>query len=148
MAYLCPVCEDPQVDAAHLANHLAFTALIRGGDHEAWLDGHVPDWSDHEESWLAERVRGELDTVDHPIDDVETGGHEAVHGNAQGAPVQDPAVAVDGTRDGALDDDARSVVEEARELTRRMADDGTDGDDDTDTDAAGEEGDGDGPADP
>lgn len=143
MAYLCPVCEEPQVDAAHLANHLAFTALIRGGDHESWLDGHVPDWGDHDESWLAEQVRETLEAVDHPVDDIETGGHEAAHG---GSPAVDPVVAADGREGGELGDDAQSVVEEARELTRRMVGGDTDGDDDSDTDSAGGAVDDDGPA--
>ena len=38
MGYACPVCEDPQSDATHLANHLAFTAMLRGGEHGEWLD--------------------------------------------------------------------------------------------------------------
>ena len=43
MGYACPVCDHPQADARHLANHLAFTALARGGDHEAWLDDAVAE---------------------------------------------------------------------------------------------------------
>ena len=44
MGYACPVCSVPHADAEHLANHLAFTAMLHGDDHEAWLDEHVPGW--------------------------------------------------------------------------------------------------------
>ncbi|MFB6196643.1 MAG: DUF5810 domain-containing protein, partial [Halobacteriaceae archaeon] len=27
MGYLCPICEEPQVDPEHLANHMAFSAI-------------------------------------------------------------------------------------------------------------------------
>ena len=53
MGYACPVCEIPHQDATHLANHLAFTAMTHGDDHEAWLDDH-PDPA-------AGRVHGTLD---------------------------------------------------------------------------------------
>ncbi|PSP70281.1 hypothetical protein BRC79_02495 [Halobacteriales archaeon QH_8_67_27] len=54
MGYACPVCDDPQADAEHLANHLAFTAMLRGDGHEAWLDDHVDDWADLAPEELAE----------------------------------------------------------------------------------------------
>jgi hypothetical protein len=38
MGYACPVCETPQQDAAHLADHLAFTAIVHTDDHESWLE--------------------------------------------------------------------------------------------------------------
>ena len=44
MGFACPVCSTPQRDGEHLAHHLAFTAIIHGADHEAWLDEHVPEW--------------------------------------------------------------------------------------------------------
>jgi len=46
MGYARPVCERPQRDGEHLAHHLAFTAMLHGGDHEVWLDDRVTDWSD------------------------------------------------------------------------------------------------------
>ena len=59
MAYACPVCATPQADGRHLANHLAFTAMIHGDDHEAWLDEHAPDWEEAGEDALANRVVGQ-----------------------------------------------------------------------------------------
>ncbi|PSP75807.1 hypothetical protein BRC86_02950 [Halobacteriales archaeon QS_3_64_16] len=59
MAYACPVCATPQADGRHLANHLAFTAMIHGEDHEAWLDEHAPDWQEAGEDALANRVIGQ-----------------------------------------------------------------------------------------
>lgn len=56
MGYACPVCETPQADGRHLANHLAFTAMIHGDDHEAWLAEHAPEWEEAGERDLAERV--------------------------------------------------------------------------------------------
>ena len=56
MGYACPVCETPQSDAEHLANHLAFTAMLGDDDHEAWLDDHAPNWDEAGEAELAARV--------------------------------------------------------------------------------------------
>jgi hypothetical protein len=56
MGYACPVCETPQSDAEHLANHLAFTAMLGDEGHEAWLDDHAPGWQQQGEDELAERV--------------------------------------------------------------------------------------------
>jgi hypothetical protein len=64
MAYACPVCETPQADGRHLANHLAFTAMIHGDDHEAWLDEHAPEWERAGEKSLAERVAGQAAETD------------------------------------------------------------------------------------
>ena len=64
MGYACPVCETPQADAHHLANHLAFTALLGDDDHEAWLDEHTPGWDEAGEDELAERVLAEAKEVE------------------------------------------------------------------------------------
>jgi hypothetical protein len=66
MEYACPVCETPQADGRHLANHLAFTALIHGDDHEAWLDEHAPKWEKAGEDDLAERVIDEVAETELP----------------------------------------------------------------------------------
>jgi hypothetical protein len=66
MGYRCPVCEDPQADDVHLANHLAFTALVRGGHHEDWLDEHVPDWGEMGEEGLANHVREHAESAEYP----------------------------------------------------------------------------------
>jgi len=56
MGYECPVCATPQADASHLANHMAFTAVLGDEEHEAWLDEHAPGWSEAGEAELAPRV--------------------------------------------------------------------------------------------
>jgi len=56
MGYECPVCATPQADAGHLANHMAFTAVLGDEAHEAWLDEHTPGWGDAGEAELAPRV--------------------------------------------------------------------------------------------
>ena len=153
MGYACPVCEVPQQDGHHLANHLAFTALLRGGDHETWLADHVPDWEACDPETLAERVTeladsAEYDAVfedttdedrppvqqDAPHDHAghsharhDHGGHDHArqggaghsHGAHGGSGVGGPAAGAD---------DLRSVVSEARELTRQMYEGSGDGD--------------------
>jgi hypothetical protein len=98
--YACPVCDDPQADADHLANHLAFTAMLRDDGHGAWLDEHVPDWSDRGEADLAAELRERADDLleerEYPQvfeDTTDEDGH---------APGRDDP----GERSGALFDDA------------------------------------------
>jgi hypothetical protein len=66
MGYACPVCEDPQADAGHLANHLAFSAMLGNADHEAWLDEHVPEWAELGESELADIVADDVEETEFP----------------------------------------------------------------------------------
>ncbi|MFC7172941.1 DUF5810 domain-containing protein [Haloplanus litoreus] len=61
MGYACPVCETPQRDAEHLANHLAFTAMLHGDAHERWLDERVPEWADLGADDLAPAVADHAD---------------------------------------------------------------------------------------
>lgn len=132
MAYRCPVCEDPQADAEHLANHLAFTAVIRGGDHESWLDDHVPDWGDDDPEALAARLRDldAVESVEHPIDEVQTADH-APHGTETNAHTpRRPGAGQNahgsdslGGETHDLDDEAREILARARELTRQIEDD-------------------------
>ena len=160
MGYACPVCETPQRDGEHLAHHLAFTAMLHGDDHEAWLDERVPDWSDRDPDGLAAEVTPHAedaeyhevfeDTVDRGRPDVDLGDHDHAggggtgHGHAHGAPE------AHGARGGVAESDAtdpetEAALREARELTRKMFEEGDDSDrsdaaDDTgataDTDAA------------
>jgi len=123
MGYRCPVCDHPQSDADHLANHLAFTAIARGGDHEEWLDAHVPDWGDLDPASLGERVTEHAAGAEFPqvFEDTtpDAGGTEADHGHdsaSGGDPLLDEARS---RAAGAVSDDAEEVLEEARELTRR-----------------------------
>lgn len=87
MGYACPVCGTPQADARHLANHLAFTAMLHGEGHEAWLDEHAPDWETAGEATLASRVVDLAEDADYPqVFEDTTGradaGDEHGHGNA------------------------------------------------------------------
>lgn len=56
MGYACPVCEIPQQDETHLANHLAFSAMLGHADHEEWLDERVPEWEGMDPETLGERA--------------------------------------------------------------------------------------------
>lgn len=118
MAYRCPVCAEPQADAEHLANHIAFTALIRGADHEEWLDEHTPNWGEDDDETLAARLR-DLDAVTeigHPIDEADTAHDHASH--------RHPETGRQTAGIDALDEEERAVLEEARELTARGESDG------------------------
>lgn len=144
MGYACPVCEEPQQDAEHLANHLAFQAMTHGGPHESWLDDHAPDWADGGPSDLAPRVAALAPDAEYDVvfedttddgrererfdPDLQGGAHGHDHGHAHdhghGA---DRGAGVD-VDAAALDPEARDVVESARELTREMLADDADDD--------------------
>jgi len=144
MGFACPVCEIPHQDATHLANHLAFTAMTHGDDHEAWLDDHVPEWSEYGEEELASEVtalapEAEYDQVfeDTVGEHRGVGGHRHAHDAARdGTPAGVDPEAAAATGGGELDGAARAVLDEARALTAEMFDgDGTVGESDgTDTD--------------
>lgn len=147
MGYACPVCETPQADGRHLANHIAFTAMIHGDDHEAWLTEHTPGWEEKGEHELAKRVvesatevefppgpeaasehegSGSHDHSEHEHDD----GHSHDHGGGRNdradrrpeAGSSAVAIGTDVGSGGENDRDVAAVVAEARELTRRMRD--------------------------
>ncbi|MFB6118115.1 DUF5810 domain-containing protein [Halosegnis sp.] len=132
MGYACPVCDDPQADARHLANHLAFSAILGHEDHEAWLDDHAPGWADEGEAELADRVAEHADQRDYPqvfedtvnrsgeaslFDAEGHAGHDHLAGGAHpgGAGNSIPPQA-----DITPDEDTEAVLAEARELTREM----------------------------
>jgi len=75
MGYACPVCETPQRDGEHLAHHLAFTAMLHGGDHEVWLDDRVTDWSDREPAGLAAEVTPHAEDAEYHEVFEDTVGH-------------------------------------------------------------------------
>jgi hypothetical protein len=79
MGYACPVCGDPQQDERHLANHLAFTALLGREDHEAWLEEHAPGWADDGERELADRVAEHATETEFPQVFEDTTGGESEH---------------------------------------------------------------------
>jgi hypothetical protein len=135
MGYACPVCEAPQRDAEHLANHLAFTAMLRGGDHEAWLDEYVPDWGETNADELAPRVAGFAaeTTYEEVFEDTVQRESGAGRGDLLGGDHR--AGYPTGGTDGTLDADDRAILQEARELTRRMT--ASAADEDGDGDATG-----------
>ncbi|WP_049983155.1 DUF5810 domain-containing protein [Halorubrum sp. BV1] len=148
MGYACPVCETPQRDGEHLAHHLAFTALLHGDDHAAWLDERVPDWSDRDPDGLAaaviphaddaeyhevfedtaDRGRPNVDDGAHPDPGhgdhaPANGGHSGhAHGSAASPGIVDES--------GATDPETAEALEKAREMTREMLADGLAGEDD------------------
>ncbi|WP_436928486.1 DUF5810 domain-containing protein [Halosimplex halobium] len=142
MGYACPACGDPQADAEHLANHLAFTAMLRGGDHEAWLDDRVDDWAELDPPELAERVVDHADEEEFPqvFEDTTGGdhdhGHDHQHGGGRqgaGGPMPGGADAIENAAPAGvadLDDfegETDDVLAEAKELTRQRRENATDG---------------------
>jgi hypothetical protein len=116
MGYDCPVCATPQADARHLANHLAFTALVHGDDHEAWLDEHCPGWETEGEAELAERAAPLAEQGEYPQvfeDTTDDGSHDHDHEHGDGGPGGRGRGAVPGT-----DAEVEAALEAARELTR------------------------------
>ncbi|MFB6126127.1 MAG: DUF5810 domain-containing protein [Halolamina sp.] len=142
MGYACPVCDTPQRDGEHLANHLAFTAMLREDGHREWLDDTVPKWDEYGPEELADRVAGhaldaELDEVFEDTTGPDAGHDHAHHGDADllGAGSGAAGAADVGVDD--VDADAAEVVAEARELTEQML--GRAGDDGGDESGSGDE---------
>ena len=143
MGYACPVCDDPQADAEHLANHLAFTAMLRGDGHETWLDERVDDWADRAPEELAEHVAEHAEEAEFPqvFEDTTGGSQESGHGHDHsdgGQPSRQSPNAIDDAVAGGVadlddfDGDTDDVLAEARELTRaRRENTGDDADGDT-----------------
>lgn len=147
MGYACPVCDDPQSDARHLANHLAFTAILGNEDHEAWLDEYAPGWADDGERELAERVTEHAKQREYPqlFEDTtgQGGGGPERDGERSGELFEEEGHAGHdhlgrghdlGSHDAGRHDadipheqadvprdpETEAVLEEARELTREM----------------------------
>lgn len=132
MGYACPVCDVPQRDGKHLANHLAFTALLRHEDHEAWLNDHVDDWSDMNAPELADHVveHAEERDFESVFEDTADGHDHAHHEHAGHGGQGSPAI----RQDGNLDGEAQQVLREAQELTQQMMEgDGEDADEATES---------------
>ena len=111
MGYLCPVCAAPQADGTHLANHLAFTAMTGGDEHEAWLDESIGDWGQLGEAELGELVADHAEKREFPQVFEESGLED--HSMPAGT---------DSQRNRDLSEADAAVLEEARELTREMLD--------------------------
>ena len=132
MGYRCPVCGDPQADGVHLANHLAFTAMVRGGEHEDWLGEHVPDWASRGEDGLAAAVTELADSAEYPqVFEDTTGNHDYERGNAHGNEkahdhghagdamgADSLPVDVQAVDNVEMDEEAAEMLAEAREMTR------------------------------
>ncbi|MES3517177.1 MAG: DUF5810 domain-containing protein [Natronomonas sp.] len=130
MGYVCPVCEDPQADADHLANHLAFTAILGDEAHERWLEDTVPGWDQLGESELAAELTQHVEETEFPqvFEDTVDRGRDA--DDRSGALFDDPGADPGGvetptTPDGfdATDPETRAIIEEAREMTEAMLED-------------------------
>ncbi|MXR19187.1 DUF5810 domain-containing protein [Halobacterium bonnevillei] len=141
MGYECPVCDAEEADGEHLANHLAFTALVRGGDHEAFLDEHVPDWESRDPESLASDVTPHATETDtEPV--TEPRGHQNHDHDHE-------MTAVERTGQADLSGEAAAILDDAVELTEamresRVADPNNDADGaDVDGDADGADVDGD-----
>jgi hypothetical protein len=120
MAFRCPVCESVEVDGEHLANHLAFTAMLRGGGHEVWLEEHVAGWGELDPEGLAERVTEAVPEVDAPEIEGDESGHDL--GGREGR-LEDELARQAGHRGpgrGDLSDEAAGVLAEAQALTAEM----------------------------
>lgn len=111
MGYRCPVCEAPQPDAKHLANHLAFTGLMAGENHELWLDDHVPDWAEHDPESLGEALAEIVPTTE--LDGIGSDDHQ------HDRPSVDP-VSRNVPSNEELDPVTRAALAEAREMTQEM----------------------------
>ncbi|WP_416840278.1 DUF5810 domain-containing protein [Haloferax sp. DFSO52] len=119
MGYACPVCDAPQRDETHLANHMALQALVHSDDHETWLDEHAPDWSSMNATGLGpvvadlaeEREFDEVfeDTVDRSHGHDHDHGHETSQFGGQGGAQP-------------LSGDTARILDEAKSLTREMYD--------------------------
>jgi hypothetical protein len=115
MGYECPVCSVPHADAEHLANHLAFTAMLHGDAHEDWLAEHAPEWESANPESLAPVVAEVVpETEFEQVFEDTTDGHD--HANFEDA----VAEGVRGGHRGQATADHEAVLQEAQELTRQM----------------------------
>ncbi|AFZ73087.1 DUF5810 domain-containing protein [Natronobacterium gregoryi] len=124
MGYACPVCAAEQADAVHLANHLAITASLGREDHLEWLEERAPDWSERTPEELGEIVAEDAPEVETPEF---ASAPDNAHTPARGRPDSlEGGLARQGRQPGrgSLTAEAEGVLEEARELTRQMQDDG------------------------
>ena len=155
MGHACPVCETPHPDAEHLANHLAFTAMLGDDDHEAWLDDHAPGWSEQGEDELAERVEEHVKEVGFPQvfdDTVERSSTSNRTWSDDTTPDHDEPRRDDLFEDeleranargrgsmtsgaDALGGDAQQILQEAQQMTEQMLDDEVESDEESSDDS-------------
>ena len=127
MSYLCPVCAAPFGGGKPLADHLAVTAILHGGDHETWLNDTVTDWASLSRADLGERVVDHAETADdhEHIGEHSHSDHEHSHSDPEPASGLPNGIDAAGSRreaggNTAVDVDAQAIIDEARELTREM----------------------------
>ena len=127
MSYLCPVCTAPFGGGKPLADHLAVTAILHGGDHETWLNDTVADWASLSRADLGERVVDHAETADDHdhIGEHSHSDHEHSHSDPEPASGLPNGIDAAGSRreaggNTAVDADAQAIIDEARELTREM----------------------------
>ncbi|ADJ16034.1 DUF5810 domain-containing protein [Halalkalicoccus jeotgali] len=113
MGYACPICEIPQQDEKHLANHLAFAAMLGREDHEGWLDEHVPDWEGMGPESLGERV-----ATFAPEEEFETTFEDTTTGHGGSGRLEDAVPRQHGRQ--AMGGEASDVLAEAQAMTREM----------------------------
>jgi hypothetical protein len=97
--------------------------MTRGGDHEEFLDEHVPNWQELGESKLAEQLRSTADEMEYPqvFEDTTGDGHDHSE-ESQHRSTASPADAVPfeaDIPDGSGDGETEEIIEEALELTRQ-----------------------------
>lgn len=138
MGYACPVCDVPQRDGIHLADHLALTAMVHGDEHEAWLDEHAPGWDEESRRGLADRVtkhatETEFDEVfEDTVHDGDGHDHDDPASERGGALFADeyaeqrvPGGMEGGRRVAAeseLDEETAAIIREAEALTAQLLD--------------------------
>ena len=118
MGYACPVCSTPQRDGEHLANHLAFTAMLRADEHEAWLDEHAPGWGEERPADLADRVTPHAAETeyDEVFEDTAENGDPGGRGPASAG----GAGGFEAMAGSVTDEAVESVIDEAETMTREM----------------------------
>jgi hypothetical protein len=119
MGYECPVCSAPQADERHLADHLAMTALTRGGGHESWLDECVPDWEEMGPGELGPLAAEEATEREYPQVFEDTTEHDHGHGDSLEEQIARSGRRGPGGRDD-LTAETRDALAEARAMTEEM----------------------------
>jgi hypothetical protein len=125
MGYACPVCSEPQADGEHLANHLAFSAMLGRADHADWLDEHAPGWGEEDPEGLAEQVTDHAETVELDVEtDSELPDPPAGMGAAGAGPggLEDALARQAGPGRERLDPETQEIIAEAQEMTRKRQD--------------------------
>lgn len=139
MGYLCPVCGEPFGGAAPLTDHLAVSAILHGGDHEAWLADAVDDaddWASIPRAELADAIADRAAETDddhdhpgeahaghdHPIRHTEQPSPDRLGADLLGSEVNRHGAGEDRLAPEAdrLDADATAILREAQALTQAM----------------------------